>query len=250
MSIQMLKIFDKNLKNNHSTENRKIHIRNEFHVSRVAREKYNFDDMIFASNGNVIFANFYAAREFSQKINEKKDLVSFPEQAVKAGQINAMGLIDEILHFVIEQYREQVDQSIFDKALSFLENKLGEDVLNKSLIKFIEEFPPFDIYKRGTTTDEYFSGKTDSVPNSQIVLEEMLVLWLSNKNPAFSPFLELFDDAEIEKFTAYHQLMGELNNFFEDQIKFGPEKQNLVEMLQTPAQTVPHSLSGQLPGFG
>ena len=29
-----------------------------------------------------------------------RDLVRFPEQAVKAGQINALGLIDEILHLV------------------------------------------------------------------------------------------------------------------------------------------------------
>jgi hypothetical protein len=73
----------------------------EFHVSRKARDRYTFDAALFALSGNVVFANFHATRVFAQKMNEKRDLARFPEQTVRAGQINAMGLIDEILHFVV-----------------------------------------------------------------------------------------------------------------------------------------------------
>ena len=73
-------------------------VRMEFHVSRQARDRYDFDETLFSLSGNVLFANFHGARVFAQKMNDRRDLVSFPEQAVKAGQINAMGLIDEILH--------------------------------------------------------------------------------------------------------------------------------------------------------
>jgi len=41
----------------------------EFHVSRIARDRYQFDESLFATNGNVIFANFHAARIFAQTIN-------------------------------------------------------------------------------------------------------------------------------------------------------------------------------------
>src|SRR5512135_1279622 len=71
----------------------------EFHISRNARDRYGFEESLYSLSGNVIFANFRAARVFAQKMNEKKDLDHFPEQAVIPGQINAMGLIDEILHF-------------------------------------------------------------------------------------------------------------------------------------------------------
>ena len=71
----------------HSVNNIKM----EFHISRKARDFYQFDDSLFSLSGNVILPNFHAARVFSQKINEKRDLVSFPEQAIKAGQINAHG---------------------------------------------------------------------------------------------------------------------------------------------------------------
>ncbi len=75
----------------------------EFHVSRSARDLYQFDQGLFQFNGNVIFANFHAARVFAQKMNAKRDLLRFPEQAVSASEINAMGLIDEILHLIVAQ---------------------------------------------------------------------------------------------------------------------------------------------------
>ena len=78
----------------------------EFHLSRKARDRYQFEQSLFSLSGNVIFANFHATRMFAQRMNEKRDLVRFPEQAVKAGQINAMGLIDEIMHYVVGLYRE------------------------------------------------------------------------------------------------------------------------------------------------
>ncbi len=66
----------------------------EFHISRKARDRYKFDETIFSITGNVIFSNFHAARVFAQRMNDKRDLVRFPEEAVSSGDINAMGLID------------------------------------------------------------------------------------------------------------------------------------------------------------
>jgi len=79
----------------------------QFHISRQSRDRYQFDQSIYSFNGNVVFANFHAARMFAQKMNQQRDLVQFPEQAVKAGQINAIGLIDEILHLMVALYRQQ-----------------------------------------------------------------------------------------------------------------------------------------------
>ena len=98
----------------------------EFHISRKTRDRYQFSQTLFATNGNVIFSNFRAALVFAQKMNDKRDLVRFPEQAVKAGQINAMGLIDEILHYVVGQYREQKNPEAMAKALVRLEERLGK----------------------------------------------------------------------------------------------------------------------------
>ncbi len=97
----------------------------EFHISREARDRYQFDQALFTTTGNVIFANFRAARVFAQRMNQKRDLVNYPEKVVRAGQINAMGLIDEILHFVIGQYQQQRAPQAMAEALAWVEERLG-----------------------------------------------------------------------------------------------------------------------------
>ena len=218
----------------------------EFHVARKARDLYQFDDSLFSLSGNVIFPNFHAARVFSQRINEKRDLVNFPEQAVKAGQINAMGLIDEILHYIVGLYRDQKNSRIMKQAMNRLYEEFGKSTLDETLRKFVEEFPTVSIYRREIEMDAYLEGETGGIPHRQIVLEEMLMLWLANMNPAFSPFNELFDDSTLERETSYLEIIDRLHTFFDDQSFFGPDHQNLMDMLRSPAVAAPHSLSGQL----
>ncbi|HVN56385.1 MAG TPA: alpha-amylase family glycosyl hydrolase [Anaerolineaceae bacterium] len=218
----------------------------EFHVSRNARDKYQFDQSLFTLSGNVVFANFHAARLFTQKMNQKRDLLNFPEQAVKAGQINAMGMIDEILHYVIGLYRHQVDPQVLEKLLASLEEELGRDQVDRTLMTFADEFPPLSVYRHEISLDDYLVGTTGGVSNRQILFEEMLVLWLENSNPAMAPYTELFDQSRLVKETQYSKIIDLTREFFEEQPHFGPDHQNLVDMLRSPAVAVPYSLSGQL----
>ncbi len=214
----------------------------EFHVSRLARDRYNFDQSLFRLSGNVIFANFHAARVFAQKMNQRRNLVQFPEQAVKAGQINAMGLIDEILHHVIQMYREQRNPKVMGQALDWLSQQIGSEALERTLLAFTSEFPPVSVYQGEQTVAEFMQGETEGIPNRAVALEEMILLWLANQNPAFSPFQELFDDDRLSVETAYPRILHSLHDFFDTQPKFGPEHQNLIDMLRAPALADPNSL--------
>jgi hypothetical protein len=218
----------------------------EFHVSRAARDRYDLDESLFSVSGNVIFANFHAARLFAQQMNDRRDLTRHPEQAVQAGQINAMGLIDEILHCVVGLYRRQVNPQVMGRALDGLYGTLGRQEVDTALYQFANQFPPLAVYRHETVLAAYLEDKTGGVPNRQIVLEEMLMLWLANMNPATSPFIELFDDTALERETAYAEIISNLYDFFDTQPSFGPKGQNLIDMLRSPAQSAPASLSAQL----
>jgi glycosidase len=218
----------------------------EFHIARQTRDRYQFDDALFSLTGNVIFANFHAARVFAQKMNQKRDLVNFPEQAVRAGQINAMGLIDEILHQIAAQYREQRNPQVMAQALDWLDARLGHDALEHTLKAFADVFPTVAVYRQGMDVETYLQGQTEGTPNRQVVLEELILLWLANTNPAFAPFMELFDDTPLEEDSQYLQVMNELQHFFETQPRFGPNQQTLIELLRAPALAHPHSLEDQL----
>ncbi len=218
----------------------------EFHVSRNARDRYQFDESLFSLSGNVLLANFHAARLFAQRMNQKRDLLRFPEQVVRAGQINALGLIDEIMHFVVAMYRQEKNPRVMAQAMDWLYEQVGQSAVDATLRRFTDEYPPLAVYRRQVALDHYLEGETDGIPNRQIVLEEMLMLWVTNMNPATSPFMELFDDTALEKETAYNQVILTLHDFFDTQPPFGPDNQNLIDMLRAPAIAAPYSLTGQL----
>jgi hypothetical protein len=93
---------------------------------------------------------------------------------------------------------------------------------------------------------DYLDASSDGVPNRQIAFEELVLLWLANTNPAFSPYQELFDETHLREETAYSKFIPLVHAFFETQPPFGPDNQNLVDMLRAPAINAPHSLDAQL----
>ena len=219
----------------------------EFHVSRKARDRYAFDLSMFSTNGRVIFANFYAARLFSQKINDSIDIATAPEKAVSPADINAMGLIDEILHTIITEYRKRIHPGVFQEALDYMGDRFGEDAVENALLQFVDAFPPLAVYRKEIDVAAYLRAATDGVGNRQIALEEMLLLWLSNLNPAFSRYRELFDDSELREKTVYPRMMTEIETFFDAQPFFGEGKgMNLFHFLRQPALANPASLGEQL----
>ena len=218
----------------------------EFHISRQARDHYQFDELMFGQAGNVIFADFHASRLFATRMNQKRDVINFPENVVRAGQINAMGLIDEILHMVVQLYRQQINPKVMEEALDWVGGMLGEEAIDQTLLQFIQEFPPIVVYRKSQNAQEYLHSATNGISNRQIALEELLLLWLANANPAFSPFRELFDDSHLTKDTAYEKLIPLMHAFFETQPPFGPDNQNLIDMLRSPAINAPQSLTAQL----
>jgi glycosidase len=218
----------------------------EFHISRSCRNLYHFNQAFFSLHGNVVLPDFVATRLFAQRLNEKRQALHVPEKVIKAGSLNAMGLIDEILHYVVGLYSEQVQPQVFKKALQEIDKEIGSAGLKKTLLRFCIDFPAIPVYTEQVHAEEYLLSTSQGISNREIILEELLLLWLANMNPAFSPFRELFDDGSLKKNTPYEQLLAALNGFFLRQPPFGPENQDLLAMLRSPALAYPDSLPGQL----
>jgi len=225
-----------------------MRLNKEFHISRAARARYDFDQSIYQFTGNAVLADLTAVRAFAQRMNERRDVARNPQLTVYAGDLHAMGLIDEISHLVVQLYDEAMreqrvigpDQRMFAVALRDVTQALGEAAVRDALAQFVTEFPPMPIYRGQMSLAAYLDN------HSADALEELVMLWLENNNPAFAPFAELFDDAPLAERTAYRRLIEALQAFFERQPPFGPDNQPLLEMLQSPAKAAPGSLVGQL----
>src|SRR5207244_11434556 len=92
----------------------------EFHVARAARERYALDPTWFGLSGNVVIADLGATRRLALRMNQVRDAGRHPERTVQAGELHAMGLIDEVLHFVAGLYRAERRDDIQARALEFL----------------------------------------------------------------------------------------------------------------------------------
>ena len=218
----------------------------EFHVARSARRRYGIPERLFGLTGNVVLVDFPATRGLALRMTETRASAGRGEPPVQAGELNAMGLIDEILHHVAALYRAEVGADAFTRALATLDADLGRDVVDETLAAFVDAFPSSVLLAGDMTPATYLSLATDGRSNRELTLEELLSLWLANENPAFEPFRELFDDTTLRAETGYERIVASLATFFAGEPTFGPDRQPLVDMLRSPAVAAPDSLSGQL----
>jgi len=217
----------------------------EFHINCDVRKEYGLKDSLFSLTGNVILADLKQTRELAQKFNSKQD-PAHPERFVKAGHLYAMGLIDEILHYVVALYREQVQGDAFETALDRLETNLGGKQTDGLLTSFSEQFPPKPVYKGEKNIDTYLKSREEGESCRALSIEETMLLSVANLNPAFKPFKFLFDDKELSQSTVYPEAIEELKEHFKNLPPFGPDGMNLWDFIRSPAIVCPDSLLGQL----
>ena len=221
----------------------------EFHISRTARERYRFADSLFSFNGNVVFADVSACRAFAHQMNQVRDAARFPDRAVHAGQLFAMGLIDEASHIVMAQYRKKFDPEVMTAALDWFAAQVGSAEIDKLLLTFVEHFPGQSVMRGEETPRQWLAGKTEGMPHRAVALEELLLLWTANRNEAFKPFEELFEEKSLAEQTVYRQVTRELPKYFATRPLIpleGAGQVSLIDLLRAPAAGAPRSLSEQI----
>jgi hypothetical protein len=213
----------------------------EIHVSRQARSTYRFADELFSPTGRAAVADYAAARRFAEMLSAHRP------SPVPASDINAMGLLDEAFRILIRQYERQ-RPGVFRRGLDWLASRVGTDALDTTLARYIEEFPPQVVYHGETSPRRYLAGATRDVAHRELSLEDMLLLYITNLNPAAGLYLELHDDEALERTSAYAQVLAQLDEYFEGEPGFGGagDGETLMHVLRAPALASPGSLAGQL----
>src|SRR5690606_9881940 len=148
-----------------------------------------------------------------------RDAAAHPDKAVRPSDVNAMGLIDEILHFMIGLYRRQVNPNIIKDAYEYASAKHAD--VDLTMERLLDHFPPLAVDQGKLTVKEYIASATDGVPNRFIAMEEMLLLYISNENPALTNYKELFDDKPLREETPYLDIITALDEFFRSQPPLG-----------------------------
>jgi glycosidase len=210
-------------------------------ISRSARQKYQFDEKFFQPDGRARLADFSSARDFAARLSEQRT------EPVPASDIQAIYLLDEVLHILLRQYDLQ-NPGVLRRGLVYLQSGM-QSQLEATLIRFVEEFPPRAVYEGESGAADYLAGDTDSRSHRQNALEEMLLVYIANQNPALKRYEDLFSDEILRSSAPYTEVVSSLSRFLGRQPGFGgasTEGETLVDALLAPSRASPYSLEGQL----
>ena len=228
----------------------------EFHIHRDIRAKCRFSKTLFSSTGNVVIRNINDIYAFTFQYNQVVESGAFgipvrAEQYLKAGQLNAMGLIDEIFHYMCRLYRRDVRADFFSSGYDFVQAELAKEQLpdlDDLLLEFCTEFPPAEVYGGSMRVEDWFrtTDPVSGIENKYRAFEELILCKLANENPAFQPFYPLFTDEQLAAHPSYNCFWDSLCEWSSQNEVFGPEKIDLISLLKAPVSYAPFSLKGQL----
>ena len=137
----------------------------ELHVRRDARARYGVDDALYALSGNVILPNLRSVRSLAAAMTAARRAEGLADADVTSGSLNAMGIIDEILHAVVAVFREHEDPEAVDDAVDHLDEVLGAEAVDDALLRFIADFPPLEVARGAMTPEAYLAAETAGTPN-------------------------------------------------------------------------------------
>jgi len=216
-------------------------------ISRVARLKYNIPLEYFRPDGHVILADMTAARALAAHLGKARAEANLP-----AASLYALSLLDEAYHILLKHFFAKYT-GVMARAMGMLQSNFGSKY-DLTLSKFTEEFPPMPVFRGEMSAGVYLATQIPLAANfgrgvRAATVEEILLIYHVNKNPAARPFKDLFDDAVMSP-SAYAELTQRLLNFFSKQPGFGNGDERLgetlTEVLNAPIQASPDSLEGQL----
>ncbi|MDR3610053.1 MAG: alpha-amylase family glycosyl hydrolase [Ignavibacteriaceae bacterium] len=220
-------------------------VKYDFHITGYARKKYRIDESLFSLEGKVIITSPYHARVLSDKINNVRKSEGNADMQVTPGQVNGLGLLHEIFHYMLHYYEEKENPGVFTRHINYLKAKFKDD-LDKVLLEFINQFPPMRVYRNEIKPDEYLNGLTGNKSNKELILEEIIILSLENINPATVLLKEFYDDSGLAAKTPYLNLMDETEKFFLTEKTIGSDNLPLISFLKHPILASPNSIDGQL----
>jgi glycosidase len=193
-------------------------------------------------------ADLAGARRLAARMNQARALGEAPgTPTIAAGELGALGILHEVFHHVVGRYDQRLSPGALRDAVTELEEEIGGRRLARVLAQFEAQFP--DGAQPVAGHDPPAPDKSPPAPGTAEeraeALEELLLLALTNANPAAEPLRELFDDAPLAATTDYQLVIARLEELLDTGPPL-PGGKSLVSMLRAPMLASPTSIAGQL----
>jgi len=215
----------------------------EFHLSRAARERCSFDRDLLKDEGGFRIPDALTVQELTARMNAR---LAPAGKGAKPGHLYALVLLQHILHVVVDRYRRERERSVFEKAEQWLAERPPEPKVAESVQRFGSHYTPIPVFRGERELREFLQQRLGDIPGRHALIEQMMLVFLANANPAAQTTRPLYDDREFLAREDYLRRVRELENFFAQMPGFGPRGQSLFDLLSSPMKSSPDSLRGQL----
>lgn len=213
-----------------------------FFLHREAREQNRFWQDLIPVVGDAPQVSLMAVRELVYKMNQSRKVVEQHQNPTSTVELQALCLIHLAGWFLLRQVR--ATDSLRMDLLKESGAPDNQAAIQDTLRVFQEEFP-IGMESQGEIPYDFFSVNTINLTEiAPQLLQELVLVWFKNQNPAAEVFRELFDDARLVSETQYLGVIERLTGPLGD--GGGAGKAAWVEQLLAPIRAHPHSLIDQL----
>lgn len=215
----------------------------ELPLSAVGQTTYQLSDAFRVEPCGLKVASFKDAQLLARQINAGR-AEGHPEGLVRAGELYAAALVQEILRLMIADYLTK-QHGVLERAYQALIAGVGRLGLERTLNHYVALFPPKLVRDGEVTPEAYLTGSFEGIDNHWVAFEGLILLHLANYNPAFLRLRDLFDDSPLGE-TPYHQVIAGLETFMDSEPDLGNTGQKLFPFIKGQLDASPDSIEEQL----
>lgn len=186
------------------------------------------------------------ARVLAENMNAKRDFSRPKTQPARAGELLAMGLLQDILRYLTGFYCTKVVPAALKDALEWTRERAAPIVVDRSTAKFVDLYPPGEVRTERVPGAVFLSQTRGPLSNIEHVARELILLRLSMDNSALGAYLELFDDTDLKIRAPYVPLVEHLAAYFQSLPVFPGTQEPLWDLLTAPMRACPDSIMAQL----
>ena len=166
--------------------------------------------------------SYKEAVNISQELNIYLESINHARTTTAAG-VYAVNLIGQVFQYIFTNHVKKNDPNILTRTMEHVNSSISRKETDRVVGIFTEEFP----------TDG------DS-------MEEMVVLRLTNENPACNPYSVIFEEMNLAENTAYVDVLKKSFSYLKNFQSPGGEGVNLIDFLKAPSVAHPGSRIDQL----
>lgn len=169
-----------------------------------------------------------------------------PHLALAPAEFTAIGLINEIFHYLTNYYVEDLDDQVFKTIAKQYQKKNSKEQSQQTIEKFVSHFYPLNFLNESAQPQKDIKEISNDPDLILTFLAETIYVDLFNENPAATRYRIVYDNQELQEDQSYQKLKKTMQEQFEKSAGIGRDKKNFLQFLQEPQQADPISVYGQL----